>query len=262
MIRCFLALIALGVVTSCSRSDALIIGTDATYPPFEYKNEQGEFAGVSIDLGRALAEHLGRPVKFENIAFDGLLASIPTGSVDIAISSMTATDERRQKFDFSDPYATTSICLLVPKGSALASAEDLKQGKRRVVVKIATTGEQWCRANLPNAEIVALDADPACVMEVSKGSADAWVYDQISVMNYAKANPDTTKALLAPIRVEHWAIALRQGQDELKDKINAFLKEYRGQGGFEKLADKHLGTYREMMKQQGIPFIFDVPAAP
>ena len=83
-----------------------------------------------------------------------------------------------------------------------------------------------------------------------------------SVMNYAKANPDTTKALLAPIRVESWAIALRQGQDELKGKVNAFLKDYRAKGGFEKLADKHLGTYREMMKQQGIPFIFDVPAAP
>ncbi len=253
-------MILLGSAVSCSRSTALIIGTDATYPPFEFKDEHGEFSGVSIDLGKALADYLGRPVEFRNIAFDGLLAAIPTGNVDIAISSMTATEERRKSFDFSDPYANTSICLLLPKASTLKSVEELKQGKRRVVVKIATTGEQWARQNLPEASIVALDSDPACVMEVSKGSADAWVYDQISVMNYQQRNPETTRALLAPIREEHWAIALRHGQDDLKARINAFLKEFRAKGGFEKLAAKYLAKEHDMLKQQGQPFIFDVPA--
>jgi polar amino acid transport system substrate-binding protein len=248
--------------TACSKRDnALIIGTDATYPPFEFKDEKGEFTGVSIEIGRALGEYLGRPVQFQNIAFDGLLAAIPTGSVDLAISSMTATDERRKSFDFTDPYASTSICLLLPKASTVQSAEDLKQGKRRIVVKIATTGEQWSRANLPNAEIVALDSDPACVMEVAKGSADAWVYDQISVMNYAARNTDTTRAQLAPIRVEQWAIALPKGHDDLKAKINAFLKDFRAKGGFEKLAKKYLQREADEMKKAGVPFIFDVSSA-
>jgi ABC-type amino acid transport substrate-binding protein len=262
MLRCLLALALLCSAVSCSRSNALIIGTDATYPPFEFKDEHGEFAGVSIDLGKALAEYLGRPVEFRNIAFDGLLAAIPTGNVDIAISSMTATAERRKSFDFTDPYAMTSICLLLPKESPLKSFEELKQGKRRIVVKIATTGEQWARQNLPAASIVAVDSDPACVMEVSKGSADAWIYDQISVMNYQQRNPDTTRALLAPIRVEHWAIGLRQGQEELKTKINAFLKEFRAKGGFDKLAEKYLTKERGMLREQGQPFIFDVTEAP
>jgi len=66
---------------------------------------------------------------------------------------------------------------------------------------------------------VALDSDPACVLEISKGSADAWVYDQISVMNYALANPDTTKALLAPIRIEEWAVGLKHGEAQLRDRL-------------------------------------------
>jgi len=89
---------------------------------------------------------------------------------------------------------------------------------------------------------------------------DAWVYDQISVMNYAQRNPETTKALLAPIRIEQWAIGMRHGQAELKAQTDAFLKDYRASGGFAKLADKYLATERELMKQQGLPFVFDLPA--
>ncbi len=240
----------------------LIIGSDATYPPFEFKDEHGDLAGVSIDMGKALAAHLGRPVQFQNIAFDGLITALKTRSIDLIISSMTANDERRKSLDFSDPYVTTGLCLLLPKASAVQSADELKQGKRRVVVKIATTGEQWSRANLPNAEIVALDTDAACIMEVSKGTADAWVYDQVSVMNYQLLNAAATRAVLAPIRTEQWAIAMRPG-DSLRTEINAFLAAYRASGAFSKLADKYLAKERDLMKSQGLPFVFEmVPAKP
>ncbi|MBL9114055.1 MAG: transporter substrate-binding domain-containing protein [Verrucomicrobiaceae bacterium] len=249
------------VVSGCKQQqwpNALVIGTDATYPPFEYTDDRGELAGVDVDLGKALAADLGVPVVFKNIQFDGLIPALQSGSVDIIISSMTDTPERRKSLDFSDPYVTTAICLLVPKASPTKSAEDLKTGKRRVVTKIATTGELWSRANLPNAEVVAFDTDSACVMEVAKGSADAWVYDQISVMNYAMHHPDTTRAILAPIRAEHWAVALPHGQDDLKQKINAFIKKHREAGKFDELAGKYLAKERDFMKAQGIPFLFEV----
>ena len=99
-----------------------------------------EGKSIMIEAKATLARHLGRPVEFRNIAFDGLITALQTGSVDIIISAMTANDERRKSLDFSDPYVTTGICLLLPKNSTLKSAEELKQGRRRVVVKIATTG--------------------------------------------------------------------------------------------------------------------------
>ena len=256
-----LLLASLALIPGCRRPhwpEVLLIGTDATYPPFEFTEPNGMLTGVSVEMGRALAAELNVPVEFKNIQFDGLIPALQTGSVDVIISSMTDTEERRKSLDFSAPYAATSICLLVPKDSPLKSVEELKTGKRRIVTKIATTGEHWARANLPNAEIVALDADPACVMEISKGSADAWVYDQISVMNYALRNPDTTRAILAPIRQEQWAIAMRHGEEDLKSKINAFIAKYRSQGGFDRLAQKYLSKEREMMTSQGIPFLFDV----
>ena len=257
-----LAATALLGLTHCNRAkhwpEALVIGSDATYPPFEFTDDKGQLTGVSIELGTAIAKDLGIPVEFKNIAFDGLVPALQTGSIDIIISSMTDTEERRKSLDFSDPYASTAICLLVPKNAPTKSVEDLKQGKRRIVTKIATTGEHWARTNLPNAEVVAFDTDSACVLEVAKGSADAWIYDQVSVMNWNQQHPDTTRAILAPIRAEYWAIAMRHGQDDLKSKINAFLKKFRSEGHFDTLATKYLAKERDLMKSQGIPFLFDV----
>ncbi len=252
-------------LTGCKQPqwpNALVIGTDATYPPFEFTDSTGQLSGVSVDMGKALAKELGVPVRFRNLAFDGLIPALQTGTIDIVISSMTDTPARRESLDFTDPYVSTSICLLVPKNSPVQSAADLKQGKRRIVSKLATTGEQWARAELPNAEIVAFDADSACLLEVTKGSADAWVYDQISVMNYAERNPHTTRAVLAPIRAEFWAIALRKNELDLKAKINAFLKKYRAGGNFDTLANTYLAKEQAAMKAQGIPFLFDVTAKP
>lgn len=270
--RLFLTLAAALTLGACDRSTApaassqgspapLVIGTDATYPPFEFKDEHGELAGVDVDMGRALAKHLNRPVEFKNIAWEGIIPALQSSRVDIVISSMTATDERRQSLDFSDPYVSTGICLLVPKNSTLNSVDDLKHGKRRVVVKIATTGEVWSRAHLPDAVVTPYDTDSACVLEIQRGNADAWIYDQISVMNWARRNPDTTKALLKPIREERWAIALRKDQPELREQINAFLTAFRADGGFTRLADKYMAEERALMAEQGLPFVFDLPKA-
>jgi polar amino acid transport system substrate-binding protein len=251
-------LMSLGLAGCAKRRSGLVIGVDATYPPFEYKDAQGEFAGLSVDLGRALAQDLKLPVEFKNIAFDGLTLALNTGRIDMIISSMTATEERAKTLDFSLPYANTSICLLVPKQSSIKTAEELKTGKRRIVAKIGTTGEQWARKHLPDAVVQAYDTDAACVLEVSQEKADAWVYDQLSVMGYAERNPDTTRAILTPLSVERWAIALRKGDVERKAKVDDFILRYRKQGGFEGLGQKHLSDHKLKMQASGVPFILDV----
>jgi polar amino acid transport system substrate-binding protein len=95
-------------------------------------------------------------------------------------------------------------------------------------------------------------------MEVVKGGVDAWIYDQLSLMNYHDKQPDTTRVLLEPLREEKWAVVLRQGEDDLKAKINECLAKLHKDGTFNKLGDKHLGKEKKMMEAQGIPFVFDL----
>lgn len=259
---------ALFLLTGCGKEDQpstitpgakpLVIGTDATYPPFEFKNEKDEFTGVSIDMGKALAAKLGRPVQFQNINFDGLITALKSGSVDIVISSMTANDERRQSIDFSDPYVKTGLAVLVAVNSPVKTADDLKAPGRKLVVRLGTTGESYTREHLPKAVITPLDSDTACVLEVANGNVDAWIYDQLSLMRYHERYADKTRVLLKPLQEEVWAIGLRKGDDALRRQINDFLKDFRANGGFKTLAEKYLSKERDMMTAQGIPFVFDL----
>jgi ABC-type amino acid transport substrate-binding protein len=155
--------------SACGRSNKLIIATDATYPPFEVLDEKGEFSGADIDMGRELAKYLGKDVEFRNINFDGLIAALKSGSVDMVISAMTANDERRKSIDFSDPYVKTGLAILANAKSPVNGLEDLKAPGRRVVARLGTTGAAFLQEHLPNATVVTLDSDTACVMEVVRG---------------------------------------------------------------------------------------------
>jgi len=243
---------------SCGRSNRLVIGMDATYPPFEMLDSKGECSGVSADLGRALAAHLGREAEFRNINFDGLITALKSGSVDCVISSMTANDERRKSIDFSDPYVKNGLAMLIAAKSPVQSVDDLKVPGRRIAVRLGTTGEAYARDFLKDAKVISLDSDSACVLEVVNGNVDAWIYDQISVMLYHARHPGATRAVLRPLREEYWAIGLRRGDDGLRREVNGFLRKYRSEGGFAKLADKHLMREKKMMAEQGIPFVFDL----
>ena len=250
-----LILVCLGV--SCSKRDVLVIGTDATYPPFEYVNAQGRISGVSVAMGEAIARRLGKPVEFQNINFDGLIPALQTGRIDLIISSLTANEQRRKSIDFSVPYVKTGLAVLVAKDSSVQTTEDLKSPGRKLAVRIATTGEHWCREHLPSAKLVALDTDAACVLEVVNGTVDAWVYDQVSVMNYHAKHTGRTRALLAPLREEVWAVGLKKGRDDLKALVDEVIGRMKADGSFAKLAEKHLARERDMMKAQGLPFVFE-----
>ncbi|MCW0217194.1 MAG: transporter substrate-binding domain-containing protein [Prosthecobacter sp.] len=252
---CILSLIF--ALTGCSRQDVLVIGMDATYPPFEFKDTNGEVTGVSVAIGNEIGKTLGKQVQYRNMTFDGLIPALQTGQIDLIISSLTANEKRGEKIDFSDPYVKTVLSILASKNSTVQSAEDLKTPGRKLAVRIATTGEQWCRAELPNAKLVALDTDAACVMEVNNGTVDAWVYDQVSVMNYHEQYPEQTRALLAPLHVEVWSVGIKKGQEDLKAKVNETIARMKAEGAFAKLADQYLAKERDMMKAQGLPFVFE-----
>jgi ABC-type amino acid transport substrate-binding protein len=254
----------LAVLPGCSRKDVpvsdlnvLVIGMDATYPPFEYKDAQGQITGVSVAIGDEIGKTLGKKVEYRNMSFDGLIPALKTGQIDLIISSLTANEPRRMSIDFSEPYVKTGLSILAAKNASVQSVDDLRTPGRKLAVRVATTGEQWCRSELPQAKLVALDTDAACVLEVVNGTVDAWVYDQVSVMNYHAQQPDRTRALLAPLREEVWAVGIKKGREDLKTQVNETLVRMKEEGAFTKLADQFLAKERDLMKAQGLPFVFE-----
>jgi len=250
---------ALLAVPACQRratTDELVVGMELSYPPFETIDASGQPTGLSVDMARALGESLGKRVRIENIPFTGLIPSLKTGKIDCIISSMTDTPERRTSIAFSDPYLTIGLALLVAKNSPIQSLAELDQPGRTLAVRQGTTGEVWARANIREAKILALEKESAAVLEVVQGKADAFLYDQMSIWKNAQLQPGTTRAILAPVQKECWAVGLRLDDESLKTRINDFLKTFRASGGFEALGDKYLGDQKAAFKDQGIAFYF------
>jgi polar amino acid transport system substrate-binding protein len=253
--RPIFALLALFTVIA-QAAEPLRVGMDLSYPPFETIGPDGKPEGVSVEIAKALAGELGRPLKIENMPFTGLIPALKTGKIDLIISSMTATPERAKAVAFSDPYLTTGLGALVPKNSNAQNLVDIDQPGNTVVVRQGTTGEVFARKNLTNARLLTLDKESACVIEVAQSKAAAFIYDQMSVFQNHKRNPEATRALLAPLQTESWAVALRQGDKELLAAVNSFLAKYRAEGGFDRLSERFLAEEKAAFAAQGIPFFF------
>src|SRR2546421_4818399 len=118
--------------------EKLIVGMELAYPPFEMTDVQNRPTGVSADLAKALAKFLGKEIEIQNLPFDGLIPALKTGKINLIISSMTATPERAQSIDFSEPYVKTGLCLLVAKNPKIQSIQDLDRPGDTVAVKLGT----------------------------------------------------------------------------------------------------------------------------
>jgi len=250
--------LAVCLLAGCSRSpqNKLVVGMELAYPPFEMTDEQRRPAGVSVDLANALGQYLAKEVEIQNIPFDGLIPSLKTHKIDLIISSMTATPERAQSIDFSEPYLKTGLCLLVGKTSTIQSIRDLDEPGKTLVVKLGTTGHNYARERIKNAQVRVLDKEDGCVLEVAQGKADAFIYDQMSTFKNWQRHPETTRPLLQPFQEESWAIGVRKGNTELLHNVNEFLKAFRSRGGFEELGNRHLREQKEAFRQMGYPFYF------
>jgi polar amino acid transport system substrate-binding protein len=244
-----------GQPAASAGKSTLRVGMDLTYPPFEMLDPSGRPDGAGVRMAEELATHLGRPLRVVPMEFSGLIPALQTGNVDLVLSSMTATDERRKSIDFSEPYAFTGLALLVAKNSNIQSIDDLKTRGRVIAAKTATTAETWAIKHLPQAKRVVFEDQSACVLEVVQGRADAFLYDQLSIYNYAKENPETTRGLLKPFVEESWAIAIAKGNNSLRDEVNGFIAAFRARNGFAELGERYLQEEKRFLEAEGIPFI-------
>src|SRR5271163_746466 len=135
----------MGGVRAQDAAKPLVIGMELNYPPFEMTDPQGTPTGVGVDLARALCTYLHRPIDIQNMPFEGLIPALKTGRIDIIISSMTATDERRKSIDFSDPYLSTGLAILCKKNGPIHSIADVDKPGTIVVVKTGTTAATYTR---------------------------------------------------------------------------------------------------------------------
>lgn len=236
----------------------LRVAMELAYPPFETKDDAGNPEGLAVDFIRDFGAAYGYDVQIENTAWDGLIPSLQSDKADLVISPMTITDERKQSVDFSDAYAMAQLAILANADSGVASIDDLNQPGKKVAVKTGSTGDVYATKNLTNAEIVRLADESACVTEVVQGKADGFLYDQLTIYRNHEANPDTTEAVFIPFQdAEEWGIAVKKGNTELLDQLNAFIAQSKTDGEFDRLTEKYLADEKKAFDQYGFKWFFD-----
>lgn len=251
-----LATTSIHLARATDKNESLTVGMELSYPPFEMTDKSGTPTGVSVDIAYALGKFLDKRVVIQNTTFDGLIPALKTGKVDLIISSMTATPERAKSIAFSNPYLKTGLCLLVRKDAVGTSIADFNRSGLVIAVKKGTTGHLYTAQNAIKANVLVLDKESSCVLEVVQGKADAFIYDQMSTYQNWMRNQETTRPLLKPFQEESWAVGIRKGNDTLREQVNAFLADFSTSGGFAQLSEKYLKEQKEAFQKLDIPFFF------
>jgi glutamine transport system substrate-binding protein len=167
----------------------LRVVTDAAYAPFEYQ-DKGKIVGFDIDLVNAVAKEAGYKIDVAHTGWDPIFVELEKKIADIGISSITINDERKKTYDFSLPYFLSTNKIMVPEGSNIKSAEDLKD--KTVAVQNATTGQEAVEGLLGknSSQIKKFENNNLAILELKAGGADAVVADNTVIEEYAKNNPN------------------------------------------------------------------------
>jgi len=217
----------------------MVVGTSADYPPFEYIDENDQFAGFDIELMEEIGKRLGVEIEWQDIAFDGLIGSLQTGKIDAAIAAMSATPERDEQVDFSINYYVGKDAVLVAADSDLTinTKEDLDG--LRVAVQTGTIQDDWVTENLENAEISRYERAEQAVQDLKSGRVDAVAMDFFAASAFVEQG-DVQLALETNFAEEHMAIAIPQGATELKEQLDKVILELQEEGFVEDLVMKYL----------------------
>jgi glutamine transport system substrate-binding protein len=207
----------------------LRVVTDAAYAPFEYLDKD-EVVGFDIDFLKAVAKEAGYEIEINHVGWDPIFVELTEKRADLAISAITINDERKQTYDFSVPYFLSTNKILVPEGSDIKSADDLK-GKV-VAVQNGTTGQEAMDKLLGknHKDIKKFENNNLAIMELTSGGADAVVADNTVIEEYAKNNPDQKLVVIEDeknFEAEFYGLMLPKDSKLKKDfdkAINAVLE--------------------------------------
>jgi cystine transport system substrate-binding protein len=217
----------------------LKIGTEGTYAPFTYHDENNKLVGFDVEIGEAIAAKLGVKPEFLEGKWDGLIAGLDVKRYDAVINQVGITEERKAKYAFSDPYIASKAVLIVKGDNTdIKTFADLKGKKsaQSLTSNFAKLAEQ------NGAELVGTDGFDQSIQLLLTGRADATINDSLSFLDFKKHKPDANVKIVAQeANADHSGVIIAKGEPELLAAINKALADIKADGTYQKIADKYFG---------------------
>ncbi len=232
-----LAIAMICCFAGCGKKDTLTMGTNASFPPYEYVDDEGNIVGIDAEIAKAIADKLGMDLEIKDMAFESLITACQSKSVDVVLAGMTVSDERKESVNFSDSYATGVQVIIVKEDSDIATVDDL-EGKK-IGTQSGTTGATYCKDDYGDDNVKEYDNGSLAVAALQNDQVDCVVIDNEPAKNYVKANKGL-KILETEYVVEDYAIAIAKDNTELLEKVNKALSELKKDGTIDKIVSKYI----------------------
>ncbi len=233
-------------------AETLRVGMECTYAPFNFKNANGELDGYDVDVAKGVAGIIGADLKFVCQQWDGMIPALLANKFDLVVASMSITDSRLKKMDFSQPYRISVGRLVGKKNAGLNLFDDA--GKPiaanfagvKVGLERASTYASWFEAVLPDASVSLYDENEALYLDLVNGRTDIIMTNPMKAYlrflskddgaGFEFVSPQIDERKFFGIGV---GIGLRQGNDALKTRLNGALKTLTENGSLERYALKY-----------------------
>lgn len=238
------ALVAFGVAMT-AQAATLNVGTEATFAPFEFLDEQThEVTGFDIDVIRAAAKAVGDDIRIHNMGFDALIPSLQTGVIDVTAAAMTVTPERQARIDFTSPYYQSGLVILIRKADQ-KKYDGLKSLEgQRLCAQIGTTGAMAAN-RVKGAKVTEFNSITEAFMELKNLGCEAVLNDKPVVDYYLMRRGDDTVMTVNQIfDAEYYAMGVKKGNKTVLEKLNKGMEIIRSNGEYDKIYQKWFGTHK------------------
>ncbi|MGG1672453.1 transporter substrate-binding domain-containing protein [Paenibacillus sp. NRS-1783] len=226
------------------KAGVIKVGMMGTYQPYNFLNDKKELDGFDVDIANELAKRIGVKAEFTAQEFSGLIPSLQKKKFDAVISQVTITPDRQKVIDFTEPYITNNVNIIVNnKTNDITELEDFK-GKT-IGVGLGTNDESYLRNEvLPKVgdfEIKTYDDVITSLKDLNSGRIDATINNLYALKPIVDKNGFQIKAVGEPIKSDQAGVAINKDTPELKAALNKALKEMKEDGTYKTIFKKWFG---------------------
>lgn len=218
----------------------LTVMTNASFPPFEYIDAQGNVVGVDMELAQKVADRLGVELEIIDMNFDLLIDALKNGKGDLVAAGMTARPDRAEQIDFSIIYISMGLKVIVPVGTDIKTFDDL-DGKK-IAVQEATTADIYVQENYKKATPLQFKSAIDAANAVKSGNADCAVIDMLPA-EYMTANSPEIELMDELLSAEDTAMGVAKGHEDLLAVVNEVLTASMNDGSLQASFDKHMENF-------------------
>ncbi|MGZ2372492.1 polar amino acid transport system substrate-binding protein [Sinorhizobium medicae] len=225
--------------------EKVVIGSEGAYPPFNNLESDGTLTGFDIDIAKALCEEMKADCTFVTQEWDGMIPALIAKKFDAIVASMSITEERKQQVDFTNKYYDTPPAIVVPKDSPITEATAAGLSGKVLGAQSSTTHSNYAEAHMKESELKLYPTADEYKLDLANGRIDAAIDDVVVLSEWLKTEDGACCKLLGTLPIdpvingEGAGIAVRKGDDALREKLNKAIEAIRANGKYKQINEKY-----------------------